>query len=206
VPEIRFLKHYHDHPAYIKALADHVAQFWAVNGRLTWADGRSGQKITARLVMSFHGVPRRMLDLGDPYHCECQKTARLLAEELGFTEAQYVLSFQSRFGRAQWLGPETAATLMSLAKEGVSDVDVICPGFAVDCLETLEEIALEGRASFMAAGGGNFRYIPCLNDSHPWAIALGSICIEHLQGWALLGSGPDAGQQRARALAKGAKN
>lgn len=205
VPEIRFLKHYHDHPGYVTTLAAQVAQYWATNGRLTWDSAEPGKKLPARLVMSFHGVPERTLKLGDPYHCECQKTARLLALELGFTEGQYEVTFQSRFGRGKWLGPDTAQTLARLARDGVTDVDVICPGFAVDCLETLEEIAIEGRATFMGAGGRSFRYIPCLNDNHDWAMALAAICTEHLQGWSLAGAdAPARSEQRQRALAKGA--
>jgi ferrochelatase len=207
VPELRFLKHYHDHPAYIAALVGQIANFWAREGRLSWTSEQPGRHSKSRLVVSFHGVPRRTLDLGDPYHCECYKTARLLGEELGFASSQIEVTFQSRFGRTQWLEPETAATLARLAKEGVTDVDVICPGFAVDCLETLEEIALEGRATFMAAGGGTFRYIPCLNDGYAWSVALAAICTEHLQGWPLTGDAPSsAAEQRARALARGASD
>lgn len=172
VPEIRFVKHYHDHAAYIRALTDSVNAYWEKNGR------------PDKLVISFHGVPKRTLMLGDPYHCECQKTARLLAVQLGLTEDRYTLTFQSRFGKAEWLQPYTASTLQKLAKDGNKRVDVICPGFVSDCLETLEEIAMEGRDTFLVAGGKEFHYIPCLNESAPWITALAEVAEEHMQGWA----------------------
>ena len=118
-------------------------------------------------MLSFHGVPRRSLDLGDPYHCHCHKTARLLAAELGLEKSQYVLTFQSRFGKAEWLQPYTAETLARLPGEGVKRVDVFCPGFVADCLETLEEIGIEGKATFIEAGGREFHAIPCLNEHPP---------------------------------------
>jgi ferrochelatase len=114
--------------------------------------------------MSFHGIPRRSLDLGDPYHCECHRTGRLLAEALELAPAQYRVSFQSRFGRAEWLKPYTVATLEELGQTKTGRVDVICPGFIADCLETLEEIAMEGKEIFQEAGGKDYRYIPALND------------------------------------------
>ena len=171
VPELRFVRNYHDHPAYIKALAASVLAFWQKNGR--------GDK----LVMSFHGVPKRTLMLGDPYHCECYKTGRLLATELGLKDGQYVLTFQSRFGKAEWLQPYTAPTLQKLAQDGLKSVDVICPGFTSDCLETLEEISMEARHDFLAAGGKEFNYIPCLNEDHAWIEALADISEQHLAGW-----------------------
>ena len=118
-----------------------------------------------KLVMSFHGMPKRTLHLGDPYHCECLKTGRLLAEKLQLEDDDWRVTFQSRFGRAEWLQPYTEPTLKALAKAGDEGVDVICPGFAADCLETLEEIAIEARAAFLSAGGKTFHYIPCLNNS-----------------------------------------
>jgi len=135
------------------------------------------------LVMSFHGVPKRTLLLGDPYFCECQKTARLLAAQLGLREDQYVVSFQSRFGKAEWLQPYTAPTIQKLAKEGVRRVDVVCPGFVSDCLETLEEIAMEVRHDFLEAGGKDFHYIPCLNEDHAWMSACAEIAEQHMIGW-----------------------
>lgn len=171
VPELRFIKHYHDHEAYVQALRKLVLAYWDANGR------------PDKLVMSFHGVPKRTLLLGDPYHCECQKTARLLAEALQLTSEQYLVTFQSRFGRAEWLQPYTAPALQKLAKEGVHRVDVVCPGFTSDCLETLEEIAMEGKSEFLTAGGAEFHYIPCLNDAPYWIAALAEIAEQHLTGW-----------------------
>jgi len=157
------------------------------------------------LVMTFHGLPQRSLDLGDPYHCECHKTARLLAEELGLSADEFKVTFQSRFGRAQWLRPYTEPTLQDLAAAGLERVDVICPGFPVDCLETLEEIAMEAREAFLEAGGREFHYIPCLNASEGGVQALMGVALRHLQGW--LQQGPEAGTlqaQRERALSMGA--
>lgn len=171
VPELRLVKHYHDHPAYIEALRQAVLAHWEKNGR--------GQK----LLMSFHGVPKRTLLLGDPYHCECQKTARLLAAQLGLTDDQYLVTFQSRFGKAEWLQPYTSTTVQSLAKQGVQRLDVICPGFVADCLETLEEIGMEVRQEFLNAGGKEFHYIPALNESPHWIAALADVAEQHLGGW-----------------------
>lgn len=171
VPELRLVKHYHDHEGYLDALRDAVQAHWDANGR--------GDK----LVMSFHGVPKRTLLLGDPYHCECHKTARLLAARLGLAPDEYVVSFQSRFGKAEWLQPYTAPTLVELARAGTRRVDVICPGFTSDCLETLEEISLEARREFEAAGGEQFNYIPCLNEFQPWITGLAEIAEQHLVGW-----------------------
>ncbi len=171
LPELRLIKHYHDHPAYIGAMVDALRAHFEMHGR------------PDRLVMSFHGVPRRTLELGDPYHCECHKTARLVAERVGLRDDAYVVTFQSRFGKAKWLEPYTAPTLHSLAKQGVKRVDVVCPGFAADCLETLEEIAIEGRAEFLSAGGQAFNYIPCLNDRPSWIAALAELCEAHGAGW-----------------------
>jgi protoporphyrin/coproporphyrin ferrochelatase len=171
VPELRFVRNYHDHPGYIIALRDSVLAYWEKNGR--------GEK----LVMSFHGVPKRTLLLGDPYHCECHKTARLLAAELGLREGQYLVTFQSRFGKAEWLQPYTAPTLQQLAEGGLKSVDLICPGFTSDCLETLEEIAIEARHDFKAAGGKQFNYIPCLNENMPWVTGMADITEQHLSGW-----------------------
>ena len=126
-------------------------------------------------MLSFHGLPRRSLALGDPYHCECLKTGRLLAERLKLRDDFVVVTFQSRFGRAEWLQPYTEPTLVALARAGVGRVDVFCPGFTSDCLETLEEIDQEARAAFMTAGGKQFGYIACLNDQHEWLAALAGI-------------------------------
>jgi len=130
-PELRLVKHYHDHPAYIQALRSQVLSAWEKDGRPDFSAGD-------RFVMSFHGLPKRNLMKGDPYHCECLKTGRLLGESLGLEPGQYLVTFQSRFGRAEWLKPYTAPTIESLAKEGCARIDIFCPGFPADCLETLE--------------------------------------------------------------------
>lgn len=194
MPELRTVKHYHDHPGYIAALANSVRDHWQQHGR------------PDQLIMSFHGVPRYTLDKGDPYHCECHKTGRLLAEALGLTADRFLVTFQSRFGRAEWIQPYTAPTLQMLGKKGVKRVDVICPGFAADCLETLEEIAMECKAEFLNAGGHEFHYIPCLNERDDWIRALCDITLKHLQGW-LQETQDTASQQdsKARAIAMGAK-
>ncbi|MDM4765956.1 ferrochelatase [Pelomonas sp. SE-A7] len=192
VPELRFVNRYHDEPLYIAALAESVRAHWQREGR--------GEM----LVMSFHGMPARTLALGDPYHCECLKTGRLLAETLGLSQQQYRISFQSRFGKAKWLEPYTEPTLIELAGQGVKQVDLICPGFAADCLETLEEIDQEARAAFLAAGGQAFRYIPCLNDSPAGMKALAALAERHLQGWPTTAVEDPA--QCERALAAGAES
>ena len=171
LPELRFVNRYHDDPGYIKALAKRITDFWTDRGR------------PDKLVLSFHGVPQRTCALGDPYQSECLKTARLLTEQLRVDAASVVVSFQSRLGRAEWLQPYTEPTLVALAKQGVKRVDVACPGFTSDCLETLEEISLEARAAFMHAGGQEFNYLPCLNDQHEWIAALAALAIQHTQGW-----------------------
>jgi ferrochelatase len=194
MPELRFVGEYHDDPGYISALATRVQAHWAEHGR------------AERLVLSFHGVPHRSLLLGDPYHCQCHKTARLLGERLELPRGQLVVTFQSRFGKARWLEPYTEPTLRALAAEGVRTVDVVCPGFVADCLETLEEIADEAREAFLEAGGQSFRYIECLNDHPHWLQALTDLAVRHLQGWDTL-SPDDAAvlaQQRERASALGA--
>ena len=171
LPELRFVTHYHDHPAYIAALADSIRAYRAEHGS---AD---------KLMFSFHGVPQRYLDEGDPYHCECLKTARLVAEELGLEKPDYLATFQSRFGREPWLQPYTDETLKGLPAQGVKSIQVVCPGFAADCLETLEEIAVENRDYFLAAGGDRFDYIPCLNSSPAHIASLQQIITEQLSGW-----------------------
>lgn len=173
IPEFRFINHYHDDPGYIEALAQSVEQHWARAGR------------GGKLVMSFHGIPARSLALGDPYFCECHKTARLLAQRLALSAEDHVVTFQSRLGRAKWLEPYTEPTLKSLASQGLQRADVICPGFSADCLETLEEIAQEARDAFLESGGKEFHYIPCLNTDDTWIAALDDLVQRHLQGWPL---------------------
>jgi protoporphyrin/coproporphyrin ferrochelatase len=192
-PELRFVQRYHDDPGYIAALAQRVRSFWQTHGR--------GDK----LVFSFHGVPERSLLLGDPYHCECHKTARLLAEKLGLGKDDWLVTFQSRFGKAKWLEPYTEPTLVALARAGLTRADVFCPGFTSDCLETLEEIGQEVREAFLSAGGRAFEYIPALNDQHEWIAALAGIALRHLQGWDLGPADERALEaQRARAKSLGA--
>jgi ferrochelatase len=144
--------------------------------------------------------------LGDPYHCECHKTARLLAQSLGLPRERYTVTFQSRFGKARWLEPYTEPTLVAMAQAGTRSVDVICPGFTADCLETLEEIRDEAREAFITAGGERFEYIGCLNDQPNWIEALADVCEQHLAGWNTL-LPPDMqalARSRERALALGA--
>lgn len=194
-PAIRSVKQYHDVPAYIAALTHNVRDYWDTHGR------------PDKLIISFHGTPRSSLDKGDPYHCACQKTGRLLAETLALDANQYVVCFQSRFGKAKWLTPYTAVTLEQLGKSQTQRVDVICPGFVSDCLETLEEIAIEGRNTFIQAGGKEFHYIPCLNERNDWIQALADITCTHLQGWLDSEVSEEATQlSRKLALEMGAKN
>jgi ferrochelatase len=157
------VRDFHDDPAYIAALASLVSDYWKKKGK---AD---------KLVMSFHGLPQRSVDRGDPYQKQCFATAALLARELKLEEKDFVVTFQSRFGAARWLQPYTEPTLVELAHAGVSRVDVVCPGFVSDCLETLEEIDIAARRAYLAAGGREFRYIPCLNESPQWIAALAGI-------------------------------
>jgi len=171
LPELRFVNQYHDDPGYIDALAQRVSRHWKDHGR------------GDMLVMSFHGIPARNIALGDPYQTQCLETARLLAQRLQLSDTQHRVTFQSRFGRAKWLEPYTEPTLRELAVAGVKRVDVMCPGFPADCLETLEEIAMEGREAFLHSGGEEFNYIPCLNDSAEWITALSAIAERHLAGW-----------------------
>ncbi len=194
-PEMRFVRNFHDDAGYIDALAASVRRHWQAHGALGPQD---------RLLISFHGLPKRSLDLGDPYFCECQKTGRLLAERLELQAGQYQICFQSRFGKAEWLQPYTAPTLTAWGGAGVKRVDVICPGFVADCLETLEEIAMEGREDFLAAGGQAYHYIPALNEDADWIKALGQVVVRQLAGWPDSAQ-PDAAQaaacaQRAQAL------
>ncbi len=193
VPELRFVNHYHDDAGYIDALAATVQTHWKHHGP------------PDKLVMSFHGVPERTLHLGDPYHCESHKTARLLAERLGLQKSDWQLTFQSRFGKAKWLEPYTEPTLIEMGKAGVGRVDVVCPGFTGDCLETLEEINQEAREAFLHAGGKEFHYIPCLNDSPAWITALSAIAQQHMGGWPVqVASDGALAAAKAHALAGGA--
>jgi ferrochelatase len=191
LPELRMVNHYHDEPAYIDALAASVQAYWAEHGRSS-----------KRLLMSFHGLPRVSLEAGDPYHCECQKTGRLLAEKLGLGEQEWKLTFQSRFGPAEWLQPYTDETLKTWAQAGIDAVDTVCPGFAADCLETLEEMAIQNRDLYLEHGGKGYRYIPALNDNATHIEALAAVVQRHIQGWPLdvAESERTARQQRAQSL------
>jgi len=171
MPALRAIDTFHDDPGYIRALAQRIHDYWTRHGR------------PDKLVLSFHGLPKRVLALGDPYHCLCQKTARLLVTEMGLAPDQYAVTFQSRFGAAEWLKPYTAAALAALAKDGVRRVDVACPGFVADCLETLEEIGILGKETFLHAGGREFHAIPCLNDHPAWLAALTDLVVRHMGGW-----------------------
>jgi ferrochelatase len=171
IPELRFINAYYDHPLYIKAMAEKIKQFWQDNGQ---AD---------KLVLSYHGIPKRYLVQGDPYYCHCQVTSRLLTKALGIDENQIITTFQSRFGKAEWLKPYTDQTLKSLPAEGTNSVQVFCPGFSSDCLETLEEIAVENRDYFIEAGGQAYQYIPALNSDKSHIDLLEHIVESNLKGW-----------------------
>lgn len=172
LPELRFLTRYHDHPSYITACAEQIRKHWETKPK--------GEK----LIFSFHGIPLRYFKNGDPYHCECHKTSRLIASELGLSKDEYLTTFQSRFGREPWLQPYTDKTLIELAASTQS-VDVFCPGFSADCLETLEEIEEENRDYFLENGGQQFHYIPALNDSPHHVQAIVDLIHEQTTGWTL---------------------
>lgn len=193
VPAIRTIKHYHDHPDYIKALASSMNAYWMINGK------------PEKLIMSFHGVPKVHLMKGDPYHCECHKTARLLAEALGLNQEQYEVAFQSRFGKQEWLKPYLANTLEKLGKAKTNRLDVVCPGFSSDCLETLEEIAMEGKVIFQSNGGGEYHYIPALNENDTWIHAMTNIALENLTGWVHSDWDKDTEKQLTQETARRAK-
>lgn len=186
VPELRMMGAYHDDPDYIQAIAASIRRHWEEQGK------------GDRLLISFHGMPRATLEAGDPYYCHCHKTARLLAAELGLQEGQWELAFQSRFGRAQWLQPYVAERLVQLPLEGVKHLTVVCPGFAVDCLETLDEIAMEGRDSFLQAGGERLEYVPALNASARHVSFLTDRLIRHASGWPELDQDFDPAVQQDR--------
>ncbi len=188
LPGLRFITHYHDYDPFIRACCDAIRHYQNEHG------------LPDRLVLSYHGVPRRYLDQGDPYFCQCHKTSRLIAAGLGWPEERVITSFQSRFGREEWLKPYTDETLKALPAQGVSHVQVFCPGFAADCLETLEEIAVENRDYFLAAGGERFGYIPALNADDTHIAALAALIRLNLQGWEE-SAAPDGGRvERARTL------
>ncbi|WP_299073633.1 ferrochelatase [uncultured Paraglaciecola sp.] len=188
IPELRFVTHYHDNPDYIQALADKIRNHWQQHGR---AD---------KLIFSYHGIPKRYLLNGDPYHCECYKTSRLIAQALGLNEEQHFTCFQSRFGREEWLKPYTDESLKEFATQGVKSVQVVCPGFSADCLETIEEIAEENRDYFLEAGGERYEYIAALNADAAHIQALTTLVESHLQGWTIASENNNQRCERAKAL------
>ncbi|MFT7561815.1 MAG: ferrochelatase [Flavobacteriales bacterium] len=171
LPSLRFVASYHDHPVYIEALALSIERYWQAHGR---AD---------KLIFSYHGIPLRYLRNGDPYHCQCLKTSRLLAERLNLEDSEHFSAFQSRFGREPWLQPYTDKSLIEFAEQGIGSIQVVCPGFSSDCLETLEEIAMENRGYFLGNGGKEFAYIPALNDSEEHIDAIEQIINEEAGSW-----------------------
>lgn len=171
IPELRMINQYADNPGYITAIVNSIQQHWQQHGK------------AEKLIFSFHGLPKRFFEKGDPYYCYCHKTARLVTEQLGLNPDEWQLTFQSRFGKAEWLQPYTDKTLIQLAQDGMKSVDVICPGFSADCLETLEEIDMRNREFFLNAGGENFRYIPALNATNDHIQALASLVEQHCSGW-----------------------
>ncbi len=183
LPELRLINDYHHDPKWVEAIAASIRRFQATNGT------------PDRLLMSFHGIPKRNLLAGDPYFCQCHASARRIASALALDEDSWAISFQSRLGRAEWLKPYTDQTLEQWARDGVGRVQVVCPGFSVDCLETLEEIAMENREEFIAAGGQSLDYIPALNDSAEHAALLEQLCRRHGQGWPEFEGRRDAGEQ-----------
>ena len=194
LPALDFMRNFHDHPGYIAALAASVREHWLREG------GRPDL-----LLMSFHGLPQYTLRAGDPYHCECLKTGRLLGLALGLEQGAYQVTFQSRFGKAQWLKPYTGETLAQLGARKLKRLDVICPGFVSDCLETLEEIAMEGRETYQHAGGGAYSYIACLNERDDWLHAMVDMVAPHLAALARpAASATELADSRRRALALGA--
>jgi len=171
LPSLHFVSHYHDKPEYIKTLANSIRETWKTEGQ------------AEKLLFSFHGLPKSYLAAGDPYFCECQKTARLLAEELELDQEQWLITFQSRVGLEQWLTPYTDKTLIELASKGIKSIQVACPGFSADCLETLEEINMENRDIFMKAGGEQYHYIPALNDTSEHIDMIASLIEPQIKLW-----------------------
>lgn len=189
-PETRFVNQYHDEHGYIDSLAASIREFWKENDR------------GAKLMFSFHGVPKSTLLGGDPYHCQCLKTARLVSEALGLGDDEWVLSFQSRVGREEWLRPYTDETIVELGKSGIGRVDVVCPGFSTDCLETLEEIAMQNAELFEESGGKSLHYIPALNARPDHVDFLAGLVGKHMGGWPeSCAENPDS---RQRAVSLGA--
>jgi len=171
VPDFRFVSHYHDNPAYITAVSNSIKKYWDEHGQ------------AEKLFFSFHGMPAATLTAGDPYFCQCQKTARLVAEQLSLSDDQWIVAFQSRFGKAEWLKPYANETLKKLGESKLKSLQVVCPGFSADCLETLEEMADENKEVFQSAGGGDYQYIPALNDNDEHMTTLSDLIMQNLKGW-----------------------
>ena len=173
IPEMRFINQYFEEKQYIEALSNSITTFWKKN------------KKPQKIIFSFHGIPKRYLLNGDPYHCFCLKTTRLVKEHMGLSDDEIMTTFQSRFGREEWLKPYTSETLKELPKQGIKDIHIISPGFSSDCLETLEELEEENREYFMESGGESYHYIPCLNDSDDQIDLFAHLIKKHIQGWPL---------------------
>ena len=190
LPDFQFISHYHDNADYIQAVADKIRAHWQANGK------------AQKLIFTYHGIPKRYLLNGDPYHCECYKTSRLLAENLKLSKGEYMTTFQSRFGREEWLKPYTDHTLKSLPEQGVKSVQMVCPGFSSDCLETIEEIGVENRDYFLEAGGERYEYIEALNSDPQHIDMLFGLITSHLANWSV---GDDYAQRDALARELGAE-
>jgi protoporphyrin/coproporphyrin ferrochelatase len=196
VPELRFINQYWEQPAYIEAVAQSIADHWRSQGR-------------KHLLFSFHSIPKRYFLAGDPYHCFCQATARRIAQRLDLADTEWSIGFQSRFGREEWLQPYVDKLLEQYAKNGPRQVTLVCPGFATDCLETLEEIDMQNRDLFLSAGGESFDYVPCLNSSEAHVNLLEQLVIKHAAGWSELEQPADPAAlavSRMRAKALGASS
>lgn len=193
VPEVRVLQHYHDEPGYVAALAASI--------RETWQRDPERPGPADKLLFSFHGIPQRYFDNGDPYFCHCHKTARLVAEALALPPDRWLVSFQSLFGKEEWIKPYTDKTVEGMAKAGIRTLDVVCPGFSVDCLETLEEIDGLNREIFQHAGGERFRYVPCLNDRPDHVALIAGLVLRNLAGWAEPKEAHDPASERSEAEA-----
>jgi ferrochelatase len=192
IPQFRMVMDYHQHDSWVTAVANSIREHWDKHGK------------NQKLMMSFHGLPRQFLLKGDPYYCQCHASARLIAEKLDLQPDEWQLTFQSRFGREEWLKPYCDKTLEEWAINGIESVDMVCPGFSADCLETLEEVAMQNRDIFRSAGGKQYAYIPALNDRPDHIEALVSIIEQNLQGWELTESETEREQARQRALTMGA--
>jgi ferrochelatase len=196
IPELRIVNQYWEEDAYIAAIADSIEAHWQQHGR-------------KHLLFSFHSIPKRYFLAGDPYHCFCQATARRVAERLGLDKGDWSIAFQSRFGREEWLRPYADLLLLDYARQGPKRVTVVCPGFAADCLETLEEISMQNRDAFLSHGGEAFDYVPCLNSSAPQVGLYEQLVLKHAQGWPELSGRDDSAElpkSRERALTLGAAN